>query len=150
MADHTQIRAKIKANTNDLQRGLDQSAKGFSRLSIGKTIAVASSLAVAAFTITAGATIKLAKAYREQEKSENKVRAVIAATGGAAGVTAQSALKLAKGLQRFTTFSDELILDAQAVILTFKKIKGEVFERATALTLDLAKVLIRASCEAVN
>jgi hypothetical protein len=141
MADNTVLRATITADSKAVTDSLDKASKRFGGLTLGKAIKAASVIGIAATAVTAGAMIGLVKAYRSQEKSELKVRAVIAATGQAAGVTADAAFKMAKGLQSFTTFSDDLILDAQAVILTFKNIKGQVFERATALTLDLATEL---------
>jgi hypothetical protein len=90
--------------------------------------------------LAAGAAVSL-KAYREQEKAEQKVRQVIAATGQAAGVTAKEVFAMASSLQSVTTFGDEAILEAQSIILTFREIGGDVLPQVTEAVLNMSAVM---------
>lgn len=80
-------------------------------------------------------------AYKEQEKAEQRIRGLIAATGAAAGVTTKQVTDMATAYSQATTFSDDAILSGQAILLTFKRIKDEGFERATKASIDLAAAL---------
>jgi phage-related protein len=83
----------------------------------------------------------------KQAEAEAKLAAVIKATGGAAGITAEEIKTLAQQLQRTTTFGDETTIAGAAVLLTFKSIRNElgegnqVFNRAVAVGQDLAALM---------
>jgi hypothetical protein len=64
--------------------------------------------------------------------------AAVESTGGVAGRTVQQLDALSMQLQRQTTFSDEAVKGAEAMLLTFDKIRGVEFDRATAAVTDLA------------
>lgn len=74
----------------------------------------------------------------EQASAEAKVRQTIAATGGAAGVTAEELKKMAQEFQAVTTFGDEVTLRGQSMLLTFKQIGKDVFPAATEAMLNLS------------
>ncbi len=67
-----------------------------------------------------------------------QIEARIKSTGGAAGLTAQQVAEMASALQKATTFSDEAILEMQAVLLTFGHVQGDTFRQATEAALDLS------------
>jgi hypothetical protein len=79
----------------------------------------------------------------EQERVEAKLSAVIRATGGAAGFTAYELRNMAGAMQEVTGIGDEVVINAQAILATFKSIKkeGDVFERALEVSVDLAELL---------
>lgn len=79
--------------------------------------------------------------FAVQQEEEKKLAAVIEATGMAAGFTAKQMGEMASGLQQVTKVGDETILGAQAIIATFKNIKGEQFKETTKLALDMATVM---------
>jgi len=76
-----------------------------------------------------------------QIKAETKLAAVLKATGGAAGLSAEQLNKYAAELQAATGVGDELIINMQAVLATFRNIKGDVFKDATKAIVDMAAVL---------
>jgi len=76
-----------------------------------------------------------------QVMAEQRVVAVVRATGSAAGFTAEELKKQAAALQKVTTVGDEAILETQAILLTFKAVTKDTFRRATESALDLAAVL---------
>lgn len=77
----------------------------------------------------------------EQIQAETKLEAVLKATGFAAGYTSDQLKTMASGMQDLTLFGDETILNTQAIIATFKEIKGDEFEEATKLAMDMSTVL---------
>jgi hypothetical protein len=86
-------------------------------------------------------TIKLAtEAFITQEKAVNQLNAVLKATGGVVGRTSEQLQDMAKALQDVTTFGDEAIIEAQKIVLTFKGIRNEIFDRTIPAILDLSQV----------
>ena len=77
----------------------------------------------------------------EQEAVEKRLAAVIKATGQAAGFNIKQMGKMASSYQKLTIVGDEVILSGQAILATFKTIRGEGFERATMAALDMAEVM---------
>ncbi|MCK5604116.1 phage tail length tape measure family protein [Candidatus Pacearchaeota archaeon] len=95
----------------------------------------AAGVVAAGLAVVAGASIR---ALSKQEEAEAKLEQVIRATGGAAGFTAEQLKKEASELQKLTKFGDEAIIESQALLATFREIKGENFKEATSLVLDMA------------
>lgn len=77
----------------------------------------------------------------EASKVQAQLGAVLKSTGGAAGVSAEMALELAQALQKQTTYGDEAILSAENMLLTFTKIKSDVFPEAIKTVLDMSTAL---------
>ena len=83
-----------------------------------------------AFGGTIAALSKTVKAYGEQELAEKTLSTAL-------GHTSQALLDQASALQSVTTFGDENIIQAQALIAAFTD-DEEAIKRATEATLDLA------------
>lgn len=95
----------------------------------------------AAIYATTRAVGKLIDLHVQQEKVEKRVEAVIKATGSAAGFTTQQVKGMAQQFQTLTGVGDEVILRGQAILLTFKEIKGDQFRDATQAMLDMSSVM---------
>lgn len=109
--------------------------------SVGASLKSGLAVATGAFAaLAAGVGVSL-KAYAQQEKEEQKIRATLAATGEAAEITAQSVFDLATKYQNLTTFGDDVILQGQAILLSFKGLATDALPRATEAMLDLATQL---------
>ena len=80
-------------------------------------------------------------AFRESEKAGKKLDAVLAATGGAAGVSAEEIRKMAGDLQLVTNFEDDATINAAALLATFTQIKGDTFQSAIVAAQDLSAVM---------
>lgn len=80
-------------------------------------------------------------AAKFQIEAEKKLESVLAATGNAAGFTAQQLKDHAAALQSATTFGDEGIIEFQSILATFKSVAGNTFTEATELALDMATVM---------
>ena len=100
-------------------------------------------------TALAGGAALLVNAFAESENVGAQLTAVLKSTGGAAGVTRDQAIGLSQALQATTTFSDEAVLSAENLLLTFTSIGKDIFPQATKTVLDMSIALGqigRASC----
>lgn len=77
----------------------------------------------------------------EQLKADAQVKAAIRSTGGEAGRSLEQLKAQAEDLQKVTLFGDEQTEGAQALLLTFRNIKGEVFDDTIPLLQDLSTAL---------
>ncbi|WP_296280281.1 phage tail length tape measure family protein [Pseudoxanthomonas sp.] len=77
----------------------------------------------------------------QAEKIQAQLVATIKSTGGAAGLAVGQLNDMADALMRATTFDDESINQVQGLLLTFTKIGGDVFPRATEAVLDMSTAL---------
>ncbi len=117
--------ASVKKNTKDTSDGF---------LGISK-----SALAMIGGFVSVGAVIgKFAKETSESEAVTAQLNATILATGGAAGKSVGELQKTANALMGVTTFGDEAILSMDNVLLRFKDIKGDTFDRTAKSVLNLA------------
>lgn len=73
-----------------------------------------------------------------QLKADAQLKAALKSTGEAAGRTFDDLKTQASELQKVTLFGDEATNQAQAILLTFQEIKGEVFDETIPLVQDLA------------
>lgn len=77
--------------------------------------------------------------FREAEKANLKIQAILRATGESAGKTGTELEQMADSLSRSTAIDDDLFTNAQALILTFKGIRGEIYDRTLPAVADLAQ-----------
>jgi len=99
-------------------------------------------IAGAAGGFAAGSFLKGSlEAINAQIKAEQKLGAVLKATGGAAGFSAEQLAAHAAAMQKVTVFGDEVILNAQAILATFTKINGDQFSAATEAAMNLSTVM---------
>jgi hypothetical protein len=75
------------------------------------------------------------------EQSLARVEAVLNATGHAAGLTQEELEGLAQSMAKTTRFNDEEIRNGIAVLLSFRQVSGDSFERAIKLAADWAELM---------
>lgn len=92
-------------------------------------------------TALVGAVAYSVKQAADQEKAERRLASVLTATGGAAELSAREMYQYASELQRVTGIGDDVIINAEAIIATFKNIKGDVFKDTVEAALDMSEVL---------
>ncbi len=138
--DPAKIKAQLDKARSLVTRTVDKMAKSFKRMSAAfkgafdKMVRVAKVGALA----LAGAFLLVTRAAMKQEDAEKRLAITLKATQHAAGLTKRELLEQAAALQKVTRFGDESIIALQTMLLTFKSIKGDVFQRATEATLDMA------------
>lgn len=119
-------------------KGIISSLGGIGTIAAG---AVTAGLAVATGAVVAlgaGLVSSIGDAMAAQEV-QAELAAVLASTGGVAGVTADMANKLASEFQSLTRFEDETILSGENMLLTFTNIGADVFPMATEAMLNMGQ-----------
>lgn len=127
----------------DLDRLSKESAESERRASrLGKAWGAALGVGVAGAAVVGVAALKKYIVNTiEAERVQSQLAARIRSTGAAAGLALGDLNNMADALQRATTFDDEAIGEAQAMLLTFTRIGRETFPRATEAVLDMSTAL---------
>jgi len=125
--------AAFEAGMANVKRQLASVGEAFSRFGRQMTMRVT-------LPLIGIATVAL-REFAKQEQAEAKLAAVLKATGYAAGFAADQLKAQAAALQTLTGVGDDTIINAQAIMATFKQIKGDVFTDATKAALDMSTVL---------
>jgi len=100
--------------------------------------------AVAGAAIGAALAFGLRKSVKdaaEASRVNQRLAAVLKATGNASGFTTKELIDQASALQNVTTTGDEAIKSVQTIVATFRGISGKEFERTVENVLDLSTVL---------
>lgn len=88
----------------------------------------------------AGLSLAISEAMGAQEVM-SQTEAVIASTGGAAGMTADAIADLAGSLSQNSRFADDAIQEGENLLLTFTNIGSDVFPMATQAMVDMATAM---------
>jgi hypothetical protein len=116
----------------EIERATERKSMALRRFGL---VATAATVAVVAFGRSA------VNAAIQAERAHNRLEAVVRATGGALGVTREDLGRLAESLAAATVFDDDDIRNAQAQLLKFGNIHGQVFKEALRLSADLASFM---------
>lgn len=131
MAEKVEIIITAKDNASKAIKSLEQSSKA-----LFNTFAKGAAVGMGALAAGLAASIPLAL---DAELAQRNLAQTIESTGGVAGVTAKEANYLADSLANVTRFSDEQIISAESMLLTFTKIGEDVFPQATETVLNMAE-----------
>jgi hypothetical protein len=91
-----------------------------------------------AFDAAVNVVTPFINAATESEDAVANLDATLRSMGDVTGLSSQQLQDMAGALQQVTRYSDESIINAEAMLLTFGNIGGETFPRATEAMLDLA------------
>ncbi len=108
---------------------------------MGGPLKVGAIAGVGAIGLLGGALATSIKEAMEAQKVQAQLVAVLKSTKGAAGLTKKALLDMAAAFQKETTFSDEAVLSAENLLLTFTQIKGPLMKQATQAVLDMSTAL---------
>lgn len=120
---------KLSASAARAERNSAKLSKGFKVVGLGIGI------------ITTGFSLlakKIISATSESEAALAQLAAGIKSTNAVAGKSIDELVAKSAELQKATNFDDESIQRAQAVLLTFTKVTGDNFDRATEAVADMA------------
>lgn len=134
--------AEIGADTSGLKRGLDESKTGLDGIMTKLAgVAVPAAAAMAAFNLVGDAIKFSTAAAMDAEVETTRMNAILEATGGAAGMTANELEGLATNLSNVSGVEDEVILRGESVLLTFRSIGEDIFPQATEAALDMSMAM---------
>tara|TARA_B100000519_G_scaffold129294_1_gene111645 strand:+ start:9243 stop:11456 length:2214 start_codon:yes stop_codon:yes gene_type:complete len=141
MASLGTLAVNLSANSGKFRKGIGDAENRLKKFSQSAKRAVAGVGALAAGYLSARAVGGAIESARTQIQAEQKLQAVLASTGGAAGLTAEQIKAYAGELQSMTNFGDEATINAAAMLATFKEIKGGAFKDTLAIAQDMSAVL---------
>lgn len=138
---------KLKASLLDVgkagdsaARGMDTAAASSERLQI-RAVAlgtVMGDLLGRGINALGRGFLAVIQSTMEAERVDAQLEARLRSTAGAAGMTKQALDELATATARKTTFDDESVKSAEAMLLTFTKVHADVFPKAIAAITDMA------------
>lgn len=133
--------AQVKASVDKLNRSFTEAsgkAKAYD-MTIGS---LKNSFAGLASGMALGAVFsKVIQETSDAAAAAAQLNAVLKSTEGVAGQTKDALDRHAQALSYMTAYDDDAITSAQALLLTFTKIQGDVFPKATQAVLDMATAM---------
>jgi uncharacterized protein YfbU (UPF0304 family) len=132
----------IGAKTADLEKGLANSRSKLSGLSKAFEAITGSSLLGASAFAAAGKAIQFViNEAMQAEQSEMRLTTALISTKGAAGMSKEALMEYATALSQVTVNSEETIIDAESLMLTFTKVGKEIFPQAMEAAMNLSAAL---------
>jgi len=127
---------KAKAGAQGLEKSFQKTGRA-----LLDTMSKLSMVGLAAFKMVQqiGRGIKdLTDAYAKQANAEAKRNQILKTTGNIVNKTTSELNQMASEMQSLTGIGDEVIINAQGIMLTFKQIGEEIFPRAMDAAVDLS------------
>lgn len=131
----------LEARMDKLEDDLEKGKKKVETKVEGIQNAFNAILSSAILTAIVKAYNQVVAAAEEALVTEAKVAGVLRATGNEAGYTVTQLSNMADEFSRVSGIDDELILNAEAVLLTFRKVGRDVFPEATQAAMDMSAVM---------
>lgn len=97
--------------------------------------------AYASWRIVEATVSKFVSSTIEAERKQRQLETVVKSTGMAAGYTAGQLDEMAKAFQNVTSYGDETIKTAQALLLTFTRIGRDVFPEALEAVMNVSTAM---------
>ena len=130
----------VKA-TDDVKEGFEDIPKS-SGIASRAIKGITGTLAVAAAGFTAfKKAMDLAVEFGEFERQTLRIGALLRATNVASGQTREGLLRLASDVGRTTLLDERDVQDAIGLLLTFRKVSGDTFERTIRLAADMSEAM---------
>lgn len=135
------VDAQNKANAGLASVNSSLKSMGGSLESVAGTMRTIGTVGAVGFAAVSAEIYASVRAASDAEAIQSQLGAVLKSTGQAAGVTADMANALSKSLERSTAFSDEQVLSAENMALTFTAIHKDIFPQVTEAALDMATAM---------
>ena len=133
--------AAVKAAVESLGRSFKESEKNATALDDAVSELKGSLKNLA--TLAAAGTFfkKLIDETSAAQFAQAQLRAALKSTGNVAGQSVDELNAMAGALQETTTFADDAVTASQSLLLTFTKVQGDIFPRATKAIADVAQAM---------
>lgn len=130
---------KAKEELNGLDNAVDNTGRNINGL--GNIVSNVGGLIAGAFAVSEILAFGNASvaAYKDVQMASAQAQAGIISTAGAAGRSLADFQAQANELENTTLFGDDQVLNAQAMLVTFTKVKGEIFDQAIPAIADMAQ-----------
>src|SRR5690242_554229 len=125
MSELAKAVVRIEADLSDFQAGLSLAEEEMRKA--GKTLESLGAELSLKVTLPLAAIGALAiKEFGEEQDAIAKVNAVLEATGGISNTTTGHLQEMAHQMQELTRFSDDEVLAAEGLLLTFQNVRNEM------------------------
>jgi hypothetical protein len=133
--------AAVKSATDQLKKSFDNTSK--SATGLDKAMGSLKKAAVAYISVQTVSTVlkKIVEESSTAQFAQAQLEAALKSTGGVAGQTSEALNAHAAALQKVSIFGDDTVKKSQALLLTFTKIGGDTFPRATQSIVDMATAM---------
>jgi len=132
------VTTTLTANRSPLQSQLDKAVGDFHAFGSKVKGVIAGVAAVFATKKLFDFGASMVEAADEAAAAEKKLETVLKSTGNATGFTSAQLKEMAAAMQRLTTFEDDTVVGAEAVIASFTNIRGDNFKRTLETAADMA------------
>lgn len=134
---------KLKASLHDVGKAGGDAAAGLDKASASQARMISAAKTAGAVLGTGFVAVMglVIKNTMEAERVDAQLEARLKSTAGAAGMTKQALDELATATARKTTFDDESVKSAEAMLLTFTKVHADVFPKAIEAITDMATAM---------
>jgi hypothetical protein len=133
--------AQVKASTDRLNKSFASATNGANKLDGGISL-LSSGMKQLGLAISVGAAFqKFINATSEAQFAQAQLQSALNSTAYVAGQSREALNEHAAALQKVTAFGDDAVSGAQGLLLTFTKIRGDVFPKATTAVLDMAQAM---------
>lgn len=141
-ANDKELAATLKSSEKKVEKFADKTDSLGNRISnmfsgsIGKMAAFGAGM----FSVSRAFSFAVSE-ISESQLAAQQLNAVLESTGGIAGVTASQVNNLGTQLASMSNFSDDAIISASSLMLTFTNVSSNVFPRAMQSVVDLATAM---------
>lgn len=133
----------IRGKQKQYNKEIDKSVTAWSRLKkigAGGATAIAAGIGLGLNSLKNFASESL-DLYDKQAKAEAQLKSTLISTNQAAGRSYEQLVAQASELQGVTLFGDEDTIGAQSLLLTFTKVREEIFDRSIPAIQDMATAM---------
>lgn len=134
------LQRQVEGSSRQMSSSLENVSAASSRIN-GALIGLGAAGAVAGAGLVAAFGASTIKSFMDSENAVTQLNAVLKSTNGVAGVTIEKATELATAFQKTTRYSDEAVMGAENMLLTFTNISKDVFPDTTEAVLDMATAM---------
>lgn len=137
-----ELKLKVSADTTDATSKMEGLGMSVSKLATGFVVGnVATAALSKGMDMLTGFMGDSIKSFEESENVVAQMNAALQSTGHAAGMSGKELVDLSQHLQSITTYSDEAVLSAENMLLTFTNISKDTFPAATEAALNMSTAL---------
>lgn len=141
MADTRELKIVINSDSSDAEKDLEKFGGSLNRLKNIISADQLRGLAQQGFDFLKNSVFDCVEAFQESQNTLTQLDAVLKSTNNAVGLSKDALVDLSAQLQNTTTYSDEAVLSAENLLLTFTNIGKDVFPEATRVVLDMSTAL---------
>lgn len=130
--------SSVASGVREIQRDVGRVADVSQRAATATTLLSRAFIALGGATAVVGLIRRVVREASEAADSLQRLDAMVAATGAGAGFSTQQLAGFAAQIQNTTRFSDEAAQAAEAALLRYTSVQGQIYQRALQASINIA------------